>query len=260
MIEKIEVQNLDQQVKFPAEQQSSSDAMLSMIERLASKPEVNIENMERFVELRNAELARMAANSYTLAFSKMQEKMPIIKKSGKVSYKDKESKESKKAFNHAKLEDVMEAINPILSEFEFSLQHTSRIGEDRVPIIRTTLKHKDGHSEFTERTALADSSGGKNNIQAWGSTTSYLKRYNIFDLLGLAARDEDDDGVGSQEEEIATIAQRDSVAKYYRKLSDENKAIFDKQFGGVATLKKRTVDFAIVKAKTLFNKQDKKEC
>jgi hypothetical protein len=39
-----------------------------------------------------------------------------------------------------------------------------------------------------------DQSGGKNAIQARGSTVTYLQRYTLLSAFGLVAADEDDDG------------------------------------------------------------------
>ena len=58
-----------------------------------------------------------------------------------------------------------------------------------------------GHSESTTLEAAADQSGGKNAIQAIGSTVTYLERYTLLALTGLATH-EDDDGAGSEAEYI----------------------------------------------------------
>jgi len=54
--------------------------------------------------------------------------------------------------------------------------------------------------------ASPDSSGGKNSIQAIGSTISYLERYTFMAATGLAAKGMDDDGGGA--EPIKTITEK----------------------------------------------------
>jgi hypothetical protein len=56
------------------------------------------------------------------------------------------------------------------------------------------ISHSLGHSESTSLTAPPDNSGSKNTIQAIGSTVSYLERYTILALTGLATFDMDNDG------------------------------------------------------------------
>jgi hypothetical protein len=43
-----------------------------------------------------------------------------------------------------------------------------------------------------------DASGQKNKIQQVGSTVTYLQRYTLLALTGLATHDQDDDGRGSE--------------------------------------------------------------
>src|SRR5581483_8370196 len=56
--------------------------------------------------------------------------------------------------------------------------------------------HKDGHSRTASVPLALDTSGGKNNIQAMGSTTSYGRRYTMCMLLNIVTVGEDDDGKG----------------------------------------------------------------
>jgi hypothetical protein len=50
-----------------------------------------------------------------------------------------------------------------------------------------------GHSEETTLSAPSDTTGSKNPIQAIGSTITYLERYTLLALTGLATYDQDDD-------------------------------------------------------------------
>ncbi len=61
---------------------------------------------------------------------------------------------------------------------------------------------------------LPDNSGGKNSIQAIGSAVTYLQRYTLLLLCGLAAH-EHDDGASFEpisEEQLATI--EDMISEY----------------------------------------------
>ena len=63
--------------------------------------------------------------------------------------------------------------------------------------VTCVLTHRDGHSEQTSLTALSDDSGNKNSIQQIGSTITYLQRYTLMAITGLAAQDTDDDGAAA---------------------------------------------------------------
>ena len=62
-------------------------------------------------------------------------------------------------------------------------------------------------------TASPDDSGGKNAIQSIGSTVSYLQRYTILALAGLATREMDDDGSTSEVEYISD-SQKSTILDY----------------------------------------------
>jgi hypothetical protein len=47
-------------------------------------------------------------------------------------------------------------------------------------------------------TSGPDTSGSKNPIQALGSAVSYLQRYTLLSLAGLATEDQDDDGATAE--------------------------------------------------------------
>ena len=55
------------------------------------------------------------------------------------------------------------------------------------------LRHVDGHIEITTLSGPRDQSGGKNAMQAIGSSTTYLERYTLLLLLGLAPKGVDTD-------------------------------------------------------------------
>jgi hypothetical protein len=67
-----------------------------------------------------------------------------------------------------------------------------------------------GHSTKVTMTAGKDDSGKKNLIQQVASTVTYLERYTLLAITGLAAQDQDDDGkgAGKPEVEVERISER----------------------------------------------------
>lgn len=187
-------------------------AILSMIERAARDPNVDIDKMERLFTMRERMAATAAKAAYLKALSDMQPRMPVIEKAGRIERgKHKQSGEDQKASPYARFEDVIEAIRPVLAEFGFSLSF--RIDMSEQGRLKTTgvLGHRDGHSEETTISLPIDSSGGKNDVQAWGSSASYGKRYTTFALLNIVARDEDDDGKAAVAPATITEEQEDKL-------------------------------------------------
>lgn len=167
---------------------SEASALISMIERAARDPNVDIDKMERLMKMHDAALARSAKASYDAALAEMQPKLPVIKERGGIR-----NSSGKVQSTYALWEDINEAIKPVLAEFGFALSFRSG-HEDGKIVVTGILSHRDGHREETTMHLPIDTSGSKNAVQAVGSSTSYGKRYTASALLNLTSRGEDDDG------------------------------------------------------------------
>lgn len=170
----------------PAE--TSAHNILSVIERAALNPDIDIEKMQRLLDMQERIIARQAKDAYQAAFSAMQPELPVIEERGGI--KDRNGNVQS---TYALWEDVNTAIRPVLAKHGFGLSFRTKTAEK----IHVTgvLSHKDGHSEETTIELMADVSGSKNAVQAIGSSVSYGKRYTAFALLNLSSTfSEDGDG------------------------------------------------------------------
>jgi hypothetical protein len=164
------------------------DGILTVIARAAADPNVDIDKLERLLEMQERVYARNARAAYYQALAEMQPELPVVDEKGGI--KDRAGNVQS---TYALWEDVNEAIRPILSAHGFALSFKVRRSDSE---IATTgiLSHRDGHCEETELALPSDTSGSKNAVQAVGSSTSYGKRYTAYALLNLTSRGEDDDG------------------------------------------------------------------
>jgi hypothetical protein len=213
---------------------SSEDAMLSMIERVASNPDADIAKMERLMEMRNQEMARVAKQKYYADFSFMQAELPQI-----------EEKADGHNTKYASFENINAAVQPVLSKYGFAISFRISQANNQI-IVTALLSHKGGHAETTDISLPHDASGNKNNVQAVGSSTSYGKRYAMCAILNIVTCGEDDNGK-SAEVVMATQTQCDVIGKLYRQLTDEQKASFDEKTGGILNIAKADVDKIIAK-------------
>lgn len=178
--------------------QSESAAIISMIERAARDPSVDIEKMERLFQMRNAIAAEQRKAAYISALARLQKALPVVIKAGTIAGEKKDGK-AQLITKYAKWEDVCDAIRDPLQDHGFSISfRIAQPTHDRVHVT-AVLGHEAGHSEETTMALPIDSSGGKNNVQGWGSAVSYGKRYTAFAMLNIAARGEDDDGKAAGE-------------------------------------------------------------
>lgn len=173
---------------LPAEVIDVSGGLLGVIARAARDPSVDIDKMERLMEMQERVIAREAKTAYAVALAQLQPLLPVISERGKILNKQGETQST-----YAYWEDVNEQIRPLLSEAGFSLSfRTGRAGSEIT--VTGVLTHREGHSEETTITLPADGSGNKNAVQAVASSTSYGKRYTAFALLNITTKGEDDDG------------------------------------------------------------------
>lgn len=177
------------QVPAPA-REGEAAAIISMIERVARDPAVDITRLERLLELRERVVDREARMAYIEAFVVMQPKLPSIDEKGAILNKDRKVQST-----YAKWSDVVEAITPILGEHGFKLNFRTTQTDTRI-VVTGVLSHRGGHSEETQISLPYDTSGSKNAVQSIGSSQTYGQRYTAKALLNLTSRNDptDDDG------------------------------------------------------------------
>lgn len=85
---------------------------------------------------------------------------------------------------------IAKVVDPIITKHGLSYRFTTA-QDDRIHVT-CILSHRAGHFEKTTLAGPSDTTGNKNAIQAIGSTLTYLQRYSLVQMLGLAASDDDD--------------------------------------------------------------------
>lgn len=173
---------------------SESAALITAIARAASDPNADIDKMERLMAMHERMEARAARLAYDADFAAMQPNLPEIDKRGKIIIRDKNNAENIiQSTPYALWEDTNRLIKPILAEHGFGLSF--RITQTEAKITTTAvLSHRGGHRETTDFSASIDNTGSKNNVQGWGSSFSYGKRYTGTAILNITTKGEDDDG------------------------------------------------------------------
>lgn len=95
---------------------------------------------------------------------------------------------------YADLHSVLVAVRPVLAKHGLAITQTISVREGQVhPLLETTLLHSSG-AYLNSTVPLAVTKAGP---QEFGSVMSYLRRYSLMALLGIAGADDDDDGEGA---------------------------------------------------------------
>lgn len=218
---------------IPTTPQEQTAAMLQVLKEVALSPNVNVEAIRAILDMQRQLTKDQAERAFNEALARLSVKLPRVKKTGKVEYLvDKTKKEGPKeeAFKFARYEDIDRAIRPLLAEEGFSLSFTTepRTGDGGGLTMVGTLSHVQGHSREARIAVALDASGGKNNIQGMGSSSSYGKRYVTCMLLNIITEGEDDDGGTS---EVISTEQAVDIDQRLRALGEEYRKRFLKWAG-----------------------------
>lgn len=169
-----------------------SSALISMIERAARDPNIDIDKMERLFTMHERMTASRSRMDYDAAFAALQTELPEIDKKGKITIKEKGGDKIIQSTPYALWDDTNKLIKPILAKYGFGLSFRISQTEARLTT-KAVLSHVGGHREETEFSSPIDATGSKNNVQGWGSAFSYGKRYTGTAILNITTKGEDDD-------------------------------------------------------------------
>jgi hypothetical protein len=163
------------------EPRDESAAVLSMIARAASDPSIDIDKMERLMQMQERAIQRQAQTAFDEAMAAMQPELPSVGERGDAAGR----------YKFALWEDIQQQIKPVLQKHGFAL--TFRTDTNDKVSVTGILSHRAGHREETSIVLPTDPSGNKNAVQAVASSVQYGKRYTAGALLNLTSHGEDDD-------------------------------------------------------------------
>lgn len=153
--------------------------------QLAISGGADLEKLEKLLNIQERWEALVAKKAFHKAMAAFKANPPKIMKDKKVAYLQVK-------YSHATLANITESISKELSKYGLSASWVTK--QDKLISVTCKITHELGHSEETTLSAGADVTGSKNDIQAIGSTITYLERYTLLALTGLATFDMDDDG------------------------------------------------------------------
>jgi hypothetical protein len=151
--------------------------------------------MERLMGLQERWDANEAKKAYHAAMAAFKQNPPTIYKDKHVSFTTQKGQTD---YHHATIGNVVKQIVAALAEHDLSHSWSTEQLDGGQVAVTCSITHKAGHSESVTLKAGRDESGGKNSIQALGSAITYLQRYTLLAITGLAVEDgSDDDGRGT---------------------------------------------------------------
>lgn len=158
--------------------------------QIAMDQGADLDRLERLMQMQERWQEGQAREAFNRAFAAFKaESIAIVKN---ISVADGPLKGKK----YADLFAVVSAITPAMSKHGLSFNWRLTRDEAAWLEVTCTVRHEAGHSETVSMGGPPDTGGAKNAIQARASAKSYLERYTLLAITGLAAQDQDDDGRG----------------------------------------------------------------
>ena len=169
---------------------ADASALMKIIDRAAMDPNFDVAKLEHLLKVRDQWQATEARNAFNEAFAQFKNEVIVVVKNRDVTDGPLKGKK------YAELFSVVNAVTPLLAKY--GLSHSWQVKSEKDLIAVTcTLKHVLGHSESVTIDGPPDAGGAKNAIQARASTITYLERYTLKAVCGIAEQGDDNDGNGA---------------------------------------------------------------
>lgn len=174
-------------------QQSGSQALSPMdMISMAVQQGADIEKLQALMQLKREWEQDEARKAYNWAMAQFKKNTPDIIKDKHVKYQNRNGEVTE--YWHASLEQMTSKISEAMSPFGLSFTWDTKQSEG-VITVTCLISHEGGYTKGVELFGSPDTSGGKNAIQAVGSTVKYLMRYTLEAATGISSQDPlDDDG------------------------------------------------------------------
>ncbi len=170
---------------------ADASSLMKIIDRAAMDPTFDVAKLEHLLKVRDQWQATEARNAFNEAFAQFKNEVIVVVKNRDVTDGPLKGKK------YAELFSVVNAVTPLLAKY--GLSHSWQVKSEKDLIAVTcTLKHVLGHSESVTIDGPPDAGGAKNAIQARASTITYLERYTLKAVCGIAEQGDDNDGNGAE--------------------------------------------------------------
>jgi hypothetical protein len=181
------------------------DAWISMIERAAKDPAVDLAKLERMLTLRAQEHARQATQQYREAMSACQAAMEPIRTDAINTHANNAK--------YATLAAVDAVARPIYTAHGFALSFdTDECAKENHVRVVCRVHHAAGHAENFHIDMPCDGKGAKGNAlmtttHAVASAISYARRYLLSMVFSLCIEKDDDGNAAARHHEPAPARQ-----------------------------------------------------
>lgn len=208
-------------------QQSDADAFVSMIERAARDPSVDMDKLERLLAMKERQETRAAEQAFAEAMTKAQSEMRAVAT---------DLNNSQTRSRYASYMALDKATRPIYTKHGFALSFNTDVGPTPdILIVGCSVMHGGGYTRHYSVPMPADGKGAKGGdvmtkTHATGAAMTYGQRY-LLKLIFNIAVGEDTDGnepggtINEQQGEIIAaliVEAKADIAKFLKWVGAES--------------------------------------
>jgi hypothetical protein len=197
-------------MNLPANAVTEQSAMVSMIERAARDPAINIDKLERLITLQENAQERVAEQAFNMAMSDAQGEMgPIAADSNNPQTKSR----------YASYFALDKALRPIYSKHGFALSFgTGDVPQESYIRVLCYTSHRGGYTRTYHVDMPADGKGAKGGdvmtkTHATGSAMTYGQRYLLKMIFNIAIGSDDDGNAASPKSQTRVPSPSDTPAR-----------------------------------------------
>jgi hypothetical protein len=165
------------------------DRYLTVIERLAMDPNVDIEKLQKIIDMKNREEDREAERAFNADMVAAQADIEMV-------VKNRENQQTKS--NYADFGAIVKMTKPHYTKHGFSISfYQGESAPDGYIRVMADIMHRDGCTKTRHKDVPIDLTGiagkvNKTKVHAEASSFMYGKRYIICDVFSIPTGDDDD--------------------------------------------------------------------
>ena len=182
MSDVIEIEKPNKQKTARSSQTVSTPVGPADLLRHAVESGAGLDVLQTLIALRERDRTHSAHMAFTAAMVEFKKTAPTI-------LKDKNVSLEATSYSHATLGGVCEAVIESLAGHGIAHSWDTVQPENGMIAVKCTLTHLMGYSQATTIEGPPDNSGHKSGVQQIGSTVTYLQRYTLLAVCGLATKD-----------------------------------------------------------------------
>lgn len=173
------------------QQPSEAGALMTIIERISTLPDLDLDRVERLFAMHQQMLAKQSEQDFNAAMATTQSEIQSVAV-------NRENSHTKSMY--ATIDAIHEQAKPVWTKNGFSV--VSRTAPSTLPHhvkVICEVRHANGHKEIYEDdwpldTAGAKGGANKTDIQGKGSTVTYARRYTELMIFDISIKGQDKDG------------------------------------------------------------------